>query len=406
MTESPAISALIQRLAIGRLAAPGRLQRHELQRTHDRFSHPPGAHVLGRLFRRIEFAEPSATGLLLARADASIDQDAVPSAQTDASTQAASVVSADHPATRAETTVGGTSSVVTNRLARRTPGVTQSGRFVARKVAATPGVIASSHVVQRLVARAGDSLRSPTDAAGDAARTMSAPASRAAGSIASAPASQQRVMRKAEAAIAAAATGHTPDGHAGSSAVDSYASTSALVGVRSPMFTTQRPVAATLQRSPGEPIVRAMESRPQSGDVAGPRSLSFEDSAQPGVFASSALVHTNTWASAATAKASNGANAIGSASPLVLRKADVTVVSPAAAKQLPTISTAQPRVIAREVAATPHAQSMQHAAIPEMERPEMDRLDIIRIAELVESRLGRRLEIERERQGVRQWRTN
>jgi hypothetical protein len=409
MNDSSTISPLIQRLAIGRSVAPGCVSCDQLQRTHDRFSSPPGARVSGRLFRRMEFAEPSAVGLLLARADVSLEPGEMSVAKADVATRAASVESGSHRATHAQAALGSTGSFVGSRLSRQSAGVTQPGAFVARKVATTSGAMASARIVQRLVERGGDISRrdlsyvAPVDVSAATARSMSeqtsrtdtsgSSAPRAADSITPAASNQHAVMRMAEQAAMTSRMGDAGVRSAGSSDVVSQAPASILTDVRVPVI-AQRPLVTTLQRRAEETIARSVESRPQSTAAVG------------------ALIPASSWlnASASNASASNatiGVNAISTSVPLVLRKADAAVGPPAAGKRSPTISASAPRVIAREVAATaqpvPDGNAyVENACAPAMQWASAPQIALI--VEQVESRLARRFEIERERQGVRSWR--
>lgn len=399
MTDRFIISPLIQRLAIARLAAPGCVSCDQLQRSHERFSNPPGAYVSDRLFRRMEFSQPSAAGLLLARTEPSLEPSGISATKADVAVQAAGADAANHPAVPSHAALGNASSLVSNRLSRQSAGVTQAGPFVARKLAATPGVIASTRMVQRLVERSGDRSPSAFTAAARAvseqtsnerssANMRTSPVPPAAGSITSPPANAPIVMREAAPAVMTATASHTSAGNTASSEIVSHAPTNNLAGVQPPVI-AQRATAAALHRRVQETIVRRSEQSPRNTAAAG------------------ALALTGKWPKAsvtdgAATHASIGATAINASAPLVLRKADVAVAPSVPSQQLPTISTSAPGVIAREVIAT--SRSAPNEIAREQAGQSPSGVEIDRIVEQVESRLARRFEIERERQGVRSWR--
>lgn len=393
MTDSPAISPLVERLAIARLAAPGCVSSDQLQRSHERFSNPPGARVSDRLFRRMEVSRPGALGLVLARTDPSLEAGAISTTTTDVATPVAGAYNANRPAVPAHAALATASPLVSNRLSRQSAGVIQTGTFAARKVAARPAVIASDRVVQRLVERAGD--RSPPVFAATArsmseqtfddrssadVRTSRAP--RAADSITLPPANPPMLMRKAAPAVMTATTGHTP-----AADIVSHAPTNNLVEARSPVI-AQQAMVRTLHRSAEETIVRGFEQRPRNTAAAGALALTGKRTAPVTEGAATAPII--------------GATAINASAPLVLRKAEVARAPSVPSTQLPTISTSAPGVISREVVATPG--SVPNENVSEQAGPSPSGVAIDRIVEQVEIRLARRFEIERERQGVWPWR--
>jgi hypothetical protein len=96
--------------------------------------------------------------------------------------------------------------------------------------------------------------------------------------------------------------------------------------------------------------------------------------------------------------------------PLLLRKPDAAARPSRAAPPAPAITTSATGVIAR-TAAAPHSTPNGHGSHADAAAPEKgawaygEYWNIDRIVEQVGLRLARRLEVERERTGVRQWRS-
>jgi hypothetical protein len=449
MSDTPDNSSVLtQRLAIGRLNAPGVLGRSRLQRTYERFSSPPTTQLTGRLFRQLEAATPatpSAVGRPLARIDRSAQQGATPGVDSDSGAQAASMAS--QSATGAEVEGGAVGSTMgADSWARRAPGFIQaasavrggalvlgsgmarglgmvqgsgstqsspapvvrtvagfpqSSNLVARKTVSPQGASprsasegnrqASSHEVPGPVAaglvskRAGGvennsgngvsvaTLVARSESAANLSDVQSAPGRSPVGLFAS---GSQPLMRKADSAAVPAGISSPQTLSATVAKVD------ATVSAAIAQFpSAQAPSAAAVHPDAGELIVRA-------GESSGPSVGAFTQPHTPAAPSGLPVVSRMPLASAGSAT---------TASPsLLLRK-------PTAPAPIVPVTTAARTTIARkETGATPAPGSDSAAYKHAVECAGDSEVD--RIAAQVESRLARRLEIERERLGVRQWR--
>ena len=419
MSDAAEIDSLSPRLAVGRLSSPGVLDRCALQRVHDRFAPSTRAHLLDRLQRRVTPATPGAESLPLVRIDRSADVEAAPSASVDT---ASGGVAAGQSTTSAAPT-GRAPSVSGNRITRSSPTISPTPAIVARRIADAPGLVGSRSAPSRLfkrsehavastatplvVAHAGaasplmqrddESAVTPratnaesaianvpeTSLAGADAphgRGTATPAARVS-ARAAAPVSPSLLMRKPEASAQssnASANAVSASRAAGASGTDNLAPTTTDGSL--PAVSHHSTSAAVADTGP---LTRVTSREPASG--------------------SSRLVwrklDTTLHAPAAPALTATSATPSVSAPPprLVLRKAVAAATSAGHPSQPPSIATAPASVIARTSDAS--GAGSQYG-----ESNHAHDWNIEWIADQVGKRLARRLEIERERTGARQWR--
>ncbi len=381
MTEAPVTSPLVQRLAVERLAAPGILDQRRLQRARDRFAVPLIAPMLGRLMRSVESTTPSAEGLLLARNHRTAEVDAQ-SPETLVTTR--SVSASELPFSDAKARRGNASLFVSDRMARQAPGVTRAGEFVARAHAARPTLIdagrTSSLVVARAIEAAGvfPSITRSTGANGLVQRVANSGGSSTASDTRSSPAGRSSfalsggvrdmtpmalgrrvVMRKAESVAVAGATRDARDG-----------------------------------AHQAEP--RAMSATYEAGDVSTAAPLPWR---KPGAAEPARASIGRPMSTAPSVVATT-------TTPLVFRKAVAAIPAFHPSKEsssiASTVTTSAPKGVVARMPAAPESTVGEAARTPTEVREAP--MDIEWITQQVSSRLARRLEIERDRLGVRPWR--
>lgn len=344
MSDAPVITPLIQRLAIQRLARPGVLDRGKLQRVHERFAPPAPTPLMLRLFRCARPMSQGAHALPVVRVERSVDAGApatVESVATPVQVMGASET----------TTIASASSpVVGNLLSRQSPGLMRSGDSAVKQTnALAPGVMRAGATPVRQLARSASASQS----------VMTGVIQRVADNISSvAPTAQSKVFRKASPVVV--------------SEIRLAALPQATAAVTTAPLTVFRQV--------GENISRAAEG------------IAFHATSM-----SSPVPLRSAAVKAAPASASFA--------PLLLRKLDTAVAKSAtesATESATVVSHRMPSGLISRAAATTPAQTYELEAQSET-APEIP-MDIDWIAQQVASRLERRLEIERERLGVRPWR--
>lgn len=239
---------------------------------------------------------------------------------------------------------GGADSFATAKLARQSPGVTHSHEPVARSSSGNVGIVAGQTSIRPLVraVEVGGGL----------------------------------VQRVAESTVSARAVAvrQTPP--------------AALMA-----FRQADPVRAS------DPIVPATKV-PGASASAAPltafRQANFAQASAPMLLRSLATAASKPSSTGMSSTAAKTATA--SFAPLLFRKPDITAPAAQVSGKLPTITPAAPGVISRTAAAPASNPGQVFAAAPDVA------MDIDWIAQQVSSRLERRLDIERERLGVRPWR--
>lgn len=391
MSESSATESFADRLVVQRLVAPGVLDRRALQRTHDQFSQAAGAHDLARLHRRIESTSPSTGTLLLARGDRLVaPDDAAPLA---GSPNAPITMGGDAPVSAVSR--GAPSALVGNLVARTTPGMTSASTAVARRVADSHGLADTSRTTARLFARSEGAHALPS--AGSSPVAVSAAPASVVQRVADHTVGAGRVSAPGEPVAAmhdASATSVIPS-PASLSRVNADLRASSTRDLQLPIGTTP-----TAMRSSS-----AVETANPSVPLSATMPVARHASPTSAIGGSMPLLVQR----ATAATRSSGVSAPGGVtilpsttavapSQLVLRKPDA-VAAPAVQSTTPSAS-AQPAVARGDRAAASGAESAPNAGA----WSQANERSIDWIAEQVGQRLVRRLEIERERMGVRQWR--
>lgn len=357
MADAPALSPLIQRLAVGRLAAPGVLDRRELQRTPERFVHRSSTAMVGRLFRRVESATSSTADLPLVGSERAAELHAS-SAHVDAEMPTAGVASDDRDTTAVRRAAGAAGS-----FAAPSTATSAATSHAATTFAAT------SHAAARLQrahgeAHASDPIAHDSATVPRAIDVAGTPV--VAGRAPSAGSGSPTLMRKAESTAGLPAAALTRAMNAESRVVGMPTAPAASSDARVTLPVIARaPIA--LQRQAAEPIVRLIGGRAQSA------------------FSPLATAHTGSSLPAT--------QITGASTALLLRKSETT----ASTAERPSAATSAPSASAPPQSTSDAKESER--AMQCFGDPEIDR-----IADQVESRLARRLEVERERLGVRPWR--
>ena len=423
MAESPATESLMQRLAVGRLARAGVVDRESLQRTHDRFARSPRTSALDRLHRRIEPATPSSGSLPLVRIDRSNDRAGSGSVATDSTTSMTPTTSA--PAgTVAESAASDQRArfVAAERAARQAPSISRTGAFVARRTASTPGLIAagsttsgilnvqSSHDAAvahaRVVAGAA-----PTAALHRTAERKSEPAASSVGlpapavtplALASSAGSTPMIMRSASPSLGAATASPASPPNVASTAspaapsiVDRGVSESLAMSGAGGSSSKRTSISGSLsartveQTAPSAAASIGELPRVSAGMTA--RAISpiiwrKSDPTSPPIPTVPALAATT-----------SSPTIVAAPTQLVLRKAMVSPIASQSHVQLPSITPSAPQMVARTA-----DESHRHAHANTSTSSHDWNIDWI--TEQVGRRLARRLEIERERMGARSWR--
>lgn len=371
MSDTRSSDSLVQRLAVNRLAASGVLDHRALRRMPEKFSHAAGAHVLPRLHRRIEPSTGNTESLPLVRIDRSVDPSiaSVTNSLPGASTSVATA-SGDGNVTRpspdgSPTGAATVTSFVSDLVARQTPGITRTNELVARRVADSPGLIGTGRASNRLLERANHSGTTAPGTLPSITTTPVAPgvvqrvvATAPASSIGEAgmPPMTMRDASSMPSPLRTATTGESAPATLPGVAVSSVSPTSI------PLLSRKMDAAARLPVSSAAPITPALPVT----------TVSKTPSAAP--------VH------------------------LLFRKPDAAATAshpptpaPTITRHAPSIASSPTGVVARMPVA-PDATLLGPASMHEHD-PHLDW-----IAEQVGHRLARRLEVERERMGVRQWR--
>ena len=390
MAEIPATNPLVQRLAVRRLVAPGVLDRRTLQRLQERFAHPSSTPLLGRLYRRMASAEPNAAGLPLARAYRSAEPDTASSLSSDSDSTSVSTAAHDR-------SNGGSGADLS--LARQAAGVSSAGEFVAQRAVTARGLIDGDRTVSRLIERS--SKASPESSAISHGAIASGVVQRVANDGAAAVSTGGRTLprligRPGKASPESSSISHNAvaGGVVQRVANDGAAAVSTVVGALRPMLVAGAGTSSVTQDTSAtkhRPVVMRKAATTASATAV----LQAKEST------GRVAEHGSRNAAAAHAAPASPTVA-GISTPLLWRKPDA-VAAPQVAGSLPTITTAASAVIAREAAApvqTPTPDQPMHAPAS----TSAVAMDIDWITEQVGSRLARRLEIERERLGVRPWR--
>lgn len=418
MSEPAEADSFAQRLAIGRLSNPGVLDRRVLQRAHDRYLPSTRAAFVGRLQRRVMPAAPGAESLPFARIDRAIDVDAASTGfDSDAATSGSTAPSTSAFVARPGTAV----SVAGSGITRSIPTISRTPAIVARRVVQAPVVVAGDSTVSRLSKRSEESKTSVAHAslvvaAGARSNVQPVAESVVARRQANAEPAVTNVASESppEAGALAGRTAATP---AARVSARGTARASALLLMRKVDAPAQAPVARPgADSAPAVPASTGVEvsSRAiaphssltdihQSASSAAVDTGSLPSVTRESVTGSSRLVWRKSDAATPT-PAARALPAITAAptisiapQPLVLRKAVVPSTRAGASMQPPSISTAPASVIAR-------THDAHGATSSQGEAGHADDWNIEWIAEQVGKRLARRLEIERERTGIRPWR--
>ena len=384
MSETPDISPLVQRLAVDRLAAPGVLDRSRIHRLHDRLSSPSRTRSLERLYRRAIPGTPSAQGLYLARVDRS-------AAPADSETAPAA-------ATSASETTGGENSLPV----RRAPGVLQTSDFVA-KLSATVDRSGGSRAIARAAAPTNSGIgvlqRKP---ANDSAATSIA-----------AHASGVESIAKSVGRLHVRSTGE-------SQRATENANTSGAVAAGA--LITGRSTSSSEHLTPAKPNIPILWRKIDAAPGGGSKSV-----VQPAAMDNIGTGVRQTGDSVTAAVNPAGARAQGGrpSSDLILRKSLPAVTPQQAASRLQTTAFGSALLWRKADSADATANSWPGAPVSQAQAiapvqnavcsPPVQSLsgtapgasmgiDIDWVTEQVGNRLARRLEVERERLGVRRWR--
>jgi len=404
MSETAQSDSLAQRLATGRLSNPGVLDRRVLQRAHDRFASSTRAHLLSRLQRRATRATAGAVSLPLARIDRSVDVEAPPPGFTGAAAtpNSAPALIADSRNTRSAPTISRTPAIVARRIAQ-TAGLVGGESTVARlfersqqsgtSATHAPDVVASDakgnaqSVAKRRVGRRGANTDSAVTNVSDSSQPS---AGHLTGRIASmhAPRTSARDTGLASAALLMRRVDAREQGSVAGAGADSRsAAASPVRGVSSPTIGVASPPPATHQSASGSAAEPGSIAQTVRASAAASSRLVWRRSDPPAPTPAARAVPAMTAAPAISVAPQR----------LVLRKAIVPATRAEGPLQTPSISSAPTSAIARTHDA--HGTSTYHAETGHAHDWNLDW-----IAEQVGKRLARRLEIERERTGVRQWR--
>jgi hypothetical protein len=353
-TRPTATDALVQRLVTDRVSAPGVLNRQHLERAHERFSQPARSHDLGRLHRRIEAASPNTASLPLVRIDRSVEPAAASEARpSNAVATPVGQYSVVRTATRAQPTDAPASAFVGALVARQAPTITRTSELVARRVAELPGIIGSRPSATRLMERSRSSAAAPS--AGVPTPVV------------------QRVADTRDSASARSVSATGPANPA----------------------TTPLVVMRTASKEPAPPTA----PRTASATTALPRA-SVRTAAHDSAPLLWRKVDASAQAPVVSAVRSTTVSPQGGAAslPLVFRKPDVHATPSPSRSGVQAPSTTSPNGVKAHKPAPPKAAPRIGAAAV------ADGLNLDWITEQVGTRLARRLEIERERMGVRPWR--
>jgi hypothetical protein len=423
MSEISATDSLTQRLAVGRLRGAGILDHNVLRRTHDRVALPARVQALDRLQRRVSSATPSTDGLPLVRVGRSIERDAASSTDPTIGTNVPATAG-DRVAAASGPSVAASASFVGALAAPQTPSISRTRAFVARRVAGTPGLIAgestTSGVLQH-VKHSGDAPESRPSIATGAAST---------GTL-------QRTADVGTGRVTSPADRTTPTTNSLSPTSDAGPIPTVMRAASpGPVATTASRGGAAGGMSTSSPLPRV--SAGNSARSAEPVVWRKTEGAVKGTLASAPLVDTTLTGRVSRAIAMDGQSSsaslppvsAGAPSPVIWRKAATaaplpmvtalpsTPTSPSLAAPSPqlvlrkpivstetsrgpsqplSITTSTPQVVARTAdhgSGTPHTGTSTYS----------HEWNIDWITEQVGRRLARRLEVERERLGVRPWR--
>ncbi len=364
------------RLAVQRLAMPGVLDRTPVQRRYERLQQGTVKHELSEQLHRRATASGEAAGSSFVwrrspeRADATAEGLPVSAATTSVPVASSSPISrTSSPVVQRATLPGTASEAVTARLTSRaqSPGVVAVGSTISRHGAMgsfSNAPAFAAHLQSRYGVTSSES-------AAAAAPVQAAPAP----SISRAPAGV--VRRQADAATSTA----PPTSHETASVVPASSPVSHGLAA-APMLARKAPAASAMASAMASTLSPA-----GTGSPAAPDSTTADSPRVPGI----------PMMPAARPLLSAGSTA---GAPLVLRRmlaapvqssSPVPSVMPPAGVQLP-----------REETPSPVQQKPDPAVA--MKVGAHTGSDIDRIAEEVGRRLMRRLQIERERKGIRQWR--
>jgi hypothetical protein len=372
--------SLTARLAVQRLAMPGVLDRTPAQRRHERLQQGTVRHELTERLHQRATASGEAGGSSFVwrrspeRADATAEGLPVPAAATTSVPVAIStpISRANSPVVQRATLPGAESEAVTARLTSRAqaPGVVAAGSTISRP-AATGSFSNAAAFAGHLQSRYGVT----SSEAAAAAPVQAAPAP----SISRAPTGV--VRRQVDAATSTA----PPAGHDTASVVPALSPVSLGIAAAP---TVAREAAAASALGSTLPLLGTLSGPPAGhGLLATPDSRTPDSPRAPGIPMMPAPRPSLSAGSAAGV-------------PLVLRR---MLAAPASSSTvLPTVMPPPTVQLPREETPAPLRQKPDSAVA--MKAGADTGSDVGRIAEEVGRRLMRRLEIERERKGIRQWR--
>lgn len=378
--------AMIQRLVVGRLASPGVLDRRQLHDTYDRLSQPPTRHSPRGLPRGVEASAPGAPGLPLAQIAHPSEHGVTPASEAGSVARTPGIFGAGVSSSSSSPTEPIAPTVSTVPTALPAPTVaTATARMSTSTIARTPLLLAES---DRAVSRADAAPRAPS-----ASIPNDPPPAAITTSVTRADSGHNSVMRKADRAMPVARTGNslTHSADARAAALPASSLSSHLAGASHPALPIfkQRPGATPSDHGSAEPLVRVAEIRPSEAVSSNPFG-GLRISSQP-LHGPLQTVTPGVMRTPAS---------------LIFRKPELaTAASPPNTVKQPAITAATPNVIAREAAAPKwehksSAHTKAHAGVSHSNHePRLEQ-----IIEKVERHLARQLEIESERQGVRQWR--
>jgi len=375
MSEESVTTPLIQRLAVERLAAPGILDHRRLQRASARVGAPSPAPMLNRLMRRVEATTRSAEGLLLARGQSVAET----GGQTQHDVATAGSISGSEPAAPGDRLLARKPDSGRDRVAGQAASATNAGDFGAGSHVAPP-VDASSQV--RRVGDTRSSVVRDTQTSFAGARPL-APMTFA----------PRVVMRRAE-----------PIGFAGAMRAARGAAHQAAPHAPSLALAGEPGAASEAAIAHGSTGAHRSSSQRSSGaQGSGPPDLAVaRDALAPALHDSRAIGSRVSQGASMTTAAPIVAS---TAAPLVFRK--VAAAAPASPAARPSIAStivktpAATNVVARAAAAPDTTEDGEAALSP---APDSKKMDLEWLTQQVSARLARRLEIERERLGVRPWR--
>lgn len=418
MSDAAEVDSLSQRLAVGRLSSPGLLDRRALQRAHDRWAPSARAHLLDRLQRRVTPATSGAESLPLVRMERSADVEPAPSAPVRVA--APGDVAAGQSTSPAAAT-GGAASAGGNRITRSSPTISRTPAIVARRIAEAPGLVGSASAMSRIFKRSEHSVAST------AGRLL----------VANTGAASPVIQRVAEsivagrAANAESANGNVPETSTAAASAPGRVTTTPAAWVSARATPAVSP--SLLMRKADAPAQSSVASA-NADSISSPAGPSRPDNSPPTTAVGSlpAVIRHATPAAADTHPLTRATSRepAGGSSRLVWRKPDPETRAPAAPAlpaivAAPSMSPAPPRLVLRKAvaAATSAGHPSQPPSIATAPGSVIARTsdtpgagsqygetghghdwNIEWIAEQVGKRLARRLEIERERTGARQWR--